>query len=253
QGGPGTGKTAVALHRAAYLLYTHRRELSTRGVLIVGPNATFLSYISQVLPSLAETGVLLRTLGELFPGVTAKGTEPAAAAEIKGRLAMTEVLAVAVADRQHVPDEPLEVTVDRETLLLDPETVRAARASARRTRRPHNLARPIFDIEIVHALAKQLADRIGEDPFGGGNLLDEADVAEIRRELRDDPAVRAVLDELWPILTPQQLLSDLFSSPERLARAAPSLTEEERQLLLREPGQEWTPADVPLLDEAAEL
>src|SRR5690606_19482242 len=126
QGGPGTGKTAVALHRAAYLLYTHRRELSTRGVLIVGPNATFLSYISQVLPSLAETGVLLRTLGELFPGVTAKGTEPAAAAEIKGRLAMTEVLAVAVADRQHVPDEPLEVTVDRETLLLDPETVRAA-------------------------------------------------------------------------------------------------------------------------------
>ena len=253
QGGPGTGKTAVALHRAAYLLYTHRRELSTRGVLIVGPNATFLSYISHVLPSLAETGVLLRTLGELFPGVTATGTEPAAAAEIKGRLAMVEVMAAAVRDRQEVPEEPIEVVVDRETLILDPETVRAAQASARRTGRPHNLARPIFDIEIVHALARQLADRIGEDPFGGENLLDEADVAEIRRELREDPAVRAVLDELWPILTPQQLLADLFSSPERLARAAPNLTEDERKLLLRQPGQEWTPADVPLLDEAAEL
>src|SRR4029450_8693326 len=79
QGGPGTGKTAVALHRAAYLLYPHRRELSTRGVLIVGPNETFLRYISQVLPSLAETGVLLGTPGDLYPGVTARHAESPAA------------------------------------------------------------------------------------------------------------------------------------------------------------------------------
>src|SRR5204863_4083510 len=85
QGGPGTGKTAVALHRAAYLLYTYRRELSTRGVLVIGPNRTFLRYISQVLPSLAETGVLLRTLGDLYPGVSGTRTEPDAAAELKGR------------------------------------------------------------------------------------------------------------------------------------------------------------------------
>src|SRR4051812_30727204 len=90
QGGPGTGKTAVALHRAAYLLYTYRRELSSRGVLILGPNTTFLRYISHVLPSLAETGVLLRTLGDLYPGVSARREESAAAAEIKGRPVMTD-------------------------------------------------------------------------------------------------------------------------------------------------------------------
>ena len=77
QGGPGTGKTAVALHRAAYLLYTYRQQLTKQGVLILGPNATFLRYISQVLPSLAETGVLLATLGDMFPGVRARAVESA--------------------------------------------------------------------------------------------------------------------------------------------------------------------------------
>ena len=85
QGGPGTGKTAVALHRAAFLLYTYRRQLEKRGVLVVGPNATFLRYIGQVLPSLGETSVLLSTVGDLFPGVSATGTEPPQTAEIKGR------------------------------------------------------------------------------------------------------------------------------------------------------------------------
>ncbi|WP_172899535.1 HelD family protein [Micromonospora echinaurantiaca] len=253
QGGPGTGKTAVALHRAAYLLYTHRRELATRGVLLVGPNATFLRYISQVLPALAETGVLLRTQGDLFPGVSARRTESAEAAALKGRLVMTEVLAAAVRDRQWVPAEPLEVELpQREILRLDPATVSAARDRARRSGRPHNLARALFDIEIVHALSAQVADRIGADPLGGENLLDEADIAEIRRELREEPEVRAVLDELWPVLTPQRLLADLYASAERIAAAAPMLTAAERALLHREPGG-WTPADVPLLDEAAEL
>ncbi|MDO3700324.1 AAA family ATPase [Micromonospora sp. C28SCA-DRY-2] len=253
QGGPGTGKTAVALHRAAYLLYTHRRELATRGVLLVGPNATFLRYISQVLPALAETGVLLRTQGDLFPGVSARRTESPEAAALKGRLVMTEVLATAVRDRQWVPAEPLEVELpQREILRLDPATVSAARDRARRSGRPHNLARALFDIEIVHALSAQVADRIGADPLGGENLLDEADIAEIRRELREEPEVRAVLDELWPVLTPQRLLADLYASAERIAAAAPMLTAAERALLHREPGG-WTPADVPLLDEAAEL
>ncbi|RKN38482.1 HelD family protein [Micromonospora endolithica] len=253
QGGPGTGKTAVALHRAAYLLYTHRQQLSTRGVLLVGPNATFLRYISQVLPTLAETGVLLRTPADLFPGVDARRTEPAGTAALKGQPVMVDVLAAAVRDRQWVPDEPLEIELpQREILRLDPETARAARDRARRSGRPHNLARAVFDIEIVHALADQVAERIGADPLGGENLLDEADVAEIRRELRDEPEVRAVLDQLWPVLTPQRLLADLFADPDRIAAAAPALTDAERALLLRaESG--WTPADVPLLDEAAEL
>ncbi|MET8306932.1 ATP-binding domain-containing protein [Micromonospora sp. NPDC005173] len=252
QGGPGTGKTAVALHRAAYLLYTHRRELSSRGVLLVGPNATFLRYISQVLPTLAETGVLLRTQGNLFPGVSAQRTEPAETAALKGRAMLAEVLALAVQDRQWVPNEPLEIEVEREALTLDPETVGAARDRVRRADRPHNLARALFDVEIVHALADQVAERIGADPLGGDNLLDEADRAEIRRELRDEPEIRATLDRLWPVLTPQRLLADLYADPDRIATAAPMLTDAERALLHREPGG-WTPADVPLLDEAAEL
>ncbi|WBB70148.1 ATP-binding domain-containing protein [Micromonospora sp. WMMD812] len=252
QGGPGTGKTAVALHRAAYLLYTHRRELSTRGVLLVGPNATFLRYISQVLPALAETGVLLRTQADLFPGVQARRTEPAEVAALKGRAVMVDVLASAVRDRQWVPDEPMEIEIEREVLTLDPEIVRAARDRARRSGRPHNLARALFDIEVVHALADQVAERIGADPLGGENLLDEADLAEIRRELRDEPELRAALDQLWPVLTPQRLLADLYADADRIATAAAVLTPAERALLHREPGG-WTPADVPLLDEAAEL
>jgi len=265
QGGPGTGKTAVALHRAAYLLYTHRRELATRGVLIVGPNATFLRYISQVLPSLAETGVLLGTLGDLYPGMTARRSEPDAVAEIKGRPAMADVIAAAVADRQQVPEETLEIEVDSETLLLDRWTCIEARTRARRANRPHNLARPLFDAEVIAALADQLADRVGvdlyaDDPLGGddaphdANLLDAADLAEIRKDLRDDPAVRAALDSLWPVLTPQQLLTDLYASADRLAVAAAAvLPEAQWRSLLRAPGAGWTPADVPLLDEAAEL
>ncbi|MER7588985.1 ATP-binding domain-containing protein [Micromonospora sp. NPDC127501] len=252
QGGPGTGKTAVALHRAAYLLYTHRRELSSRGVLLVGPNATFLRYISQVLPTLAETGVLLRTQGDLFPGVSAQRTEPAETAALKGRAVLAEVLARAVRDRQWVPHEPLEIEVERETLTLDPEIVRAARDRVRRADRPHNLARALFDVEIVHALADQVAERIGADPLGGDNLLDEADRAEIRRELREETEIQAALDRLWPVLTPQRLLADLYADPDRIAAAAPMLSEDERALLRRERGG-WTPADVPLLDEAAEL
>ncbi|HEX6967255.1 MAG TPA: helicase, partial [Micromonosporaceae bacterium] len=145
QGGPGTGKTAVALHRAAYLLYTYRQQLATTGVLVVGPNETFLGYISQVLPSLAETSVLLRTPGDLFPGVTARRTEPARAAEIKGRTEMVQVLTRAIEDRQCVPDDFLEISIDRGTLhenvlRLDRDTCLAARERARRCGRPHNLA-----------------------------------------------------------------------------------------------------------------
>ncbi|KOG67287.1 helicase, partial [Streptomyces varsoviensis] len=99
EGGPGTGKTVVALHRAAYLLYAHRELLARRAVLIVGPNPAFLGYIAEVLPSLGETGVLLATPGDLFPGVTATGTDTARAAEVKGSAAMADALARFVRDR----------------------------------------------------------------------------------------------------------------------------------------------------------
>jgi DNA helicase IV len=253
QGGPGTGKTAVALHRAAYLLYTHRRQLEKRGVLVVGPNATFLRYIGQVLPSLGETSVLLGTVAELFPGISATAAEPAAAAEIKGRIEMAALIAVAVKDRQKVPEAPVEIAADAGEVRLLPRAAATARERARRSRRPHNQARAIFAREIVNALTRQLAGRLGANALGGENLLGEQEVDDLRRELRADPAVRAVINRLWPTLTPQQLLSDLYRSPELLARAAPKLSRADRAALRRDPDQGWTAADVPLLDEAAEL
>ena len=253
QGGPGTGKTAVALHRAAYLLYTYRRQLTRQGVLILGPNATFLRYISQVLPSLAETGVLLATLGDMFPGVHARAEESPEVAEIKGRLAMTGVLAAAVADRQTVPDDSVEVDHDGYPLRIERAVCEDARAAARASGRPHNVARQIFVTEAIHALSLQIAERIGADPLGGENLLDEADLAETRRELREDEDVQRALLEFWPVLTPRRVLRDLLGSKRRLESAAGSLRPEERTRLWRGRGAAWTPADVPLLDELAEL
>jgi DNA helicase IV len=253
QGGPGTGKTAVALHRAAYLLYTHRAQLTKQGVLILGPNATFLRYISQVLPSLAETGVLLATLGDMFPSVTARTAEAPATAALKGRTDMLDVLAAAVADRQTVPHDYVEVDHDGFPLRIDRAVCEDARAEARRSGRPHNLARSIFVTAVIHTLSLQIAERIGADPLGGDNLLEEADLAETRRELREDLDVQAALFDLWPVLTPRQVLRDLLSDADRLACAAPELTDEERALLLRDRGAGWAPADVPLLDELAEL
>jgi DNA helicase IV len=269
QGGPGTGKTAVALHRAAYLLYTHRRELSTRAVLVLGPNPTFLRYISHVLPSLAETGVLLWTLGDLFPGVTARGEEPESVAAIKGRATMPDVLAAAIADRQELPDEPITVYVEREPLSIDRDLVASARERARRSGKAHNEAREVFEQALVEGLVQQAAAIIGTDPFaddplGGGDapgdplLMGAADLADIRNELAGDPGIRAALDQLWPPLTPQRLLRDLYASADRLAAArlgrdgTELLTLAEAAALARPTGTPWTPTDAPLLDEAAE-
>jgi DNA helicase IV len=275
QGGPGTGKTAVALHRAAYLLYTYRDQLEKRGVLVVGPNATFLRYIGQVLPSLGETSVLLSTIGDLYPGVSATGTEPATAAAIKGRAGMAKVIAAAVRDRQHVPAEAVQIstdiaglrlatsagrdrampalTADTGRLRLTPRAVAQARERARRSRRPHNQARAVFAREVINALTRQLAGRIGTDVRTGANLLDQDELDDLRRELRGDLAVRSAISELWPILSAQQLVGDLLTDPARLAAASPGMSRSDRAAILRSQGEAWTPADVPLLDEAAEL
>jgi DNA helicase IV len=253
QGGPGTGKTAVALHRAAFLLYTHREQLSKRGVLIVGPNATFLRYIADVLPSLGETGVLMSTVAGLYPGITAAGTEPATTAAVKGRRAMAAVLAAAVRDRQSVPDDTMKIKVDRDVLRLDRRTCVRARTRARMSRSPHNKARSVFVREIIEALARQIEGGLDVIAGGTGSVLGELDVAAIRPELRASSEVRSALNQLWPALTPQRLLAELFASPARLAAAAPDLSPAERAALVREPGPGWTAADIPLLDEAAEL
>jgi DNA helicase IV len=253
QGGPGTGKTAVALHRAAFLLYTHREQLARRVVLVIGPSPTFLRYVGQVLPSLGETSVLLSTIADLYPGITAQREEPVATARLKGQLEMTGVIAAAVRDRQGPATGGLEVAHERDTLRLDRRTCARIRDRARRARLPHNQARPLAHRLLLDALTRQVADKIGYDVLGGGNLLGEEDIAGIRQELRESREVRAALDGFWPALTPQRLVSELFGSKERLEAAAPGLDAAGRDALLREPGGGWTAADVPLLDEAAEL
>jgi DNA helicase IV len=246
QGGPGTGKTVAALHRAAYLLYTHRRTLERRGVLVIGPNATFLRYISQVLPSLGETDVVLRTLGELFPGVRATDTADPAAV-VKGDERMVDVLRKAVWNRQRIPRTDLTINADGVSVPLPRDAVLRARDRARALRKPHNIARKLFVTEMLTELARNEA-RLLDRP------LDDEDLPDARARLWDEPGVHAALDELWPELTAQQLLADLLSGEGALRAAAPALSHPERSVLLR-PDQPaaWTVADVPLLDEAAEL
>jgi DNA helicase IV len=253
QGGPGTGKTAVALHRAAYLLYTHRDRLARSGLLVVGPTPTFLRYIADVLPALGETGVLLAGLGQLRPGIDARADERPEVAEVKGRLTMVDVLTQAVKQRQTVPRGVREIVLDGVPIKLRPADLSRARTAGRRASRLHNLGRPAFARAVVDLVAQRYADRLGADVRGGADLLDAGDVAAIRREIRSEPAVRALVDELWPQLTPERLLTDLFSDPDRIAAATPGWDDADRALLHRAPTTDWTPADVPLLEEADEL
>jgi DNA helicase IV len=252
EGGPGSGKTAVALHRAAYLLYHHRETLAKRAVLIVGPNTTFLRYIGQVLPGLGETAVVLATTDSLVTGVAASAQEPDDVAEIKGRTEMADVIARAVADRERVPDEPWEIAVERDTLVLEPDVVERARDLARASRLPHNPARRIFVRQMIDALAGQVADRIGANVVGGPNLLTNGDIVLVRDDLATSSSVQAALAELWPELTTEQMLADLYADPIALEIAAPQLSQADRGRLHREPGHGWTVADILLLDEAAE-
>ncbi len=246
QGGPGTGKTAVALHRAAFLLYAHREKLERSGVLLLGPSRVFLRYIEQVLPSLGETGVVATTVADLLPGFTATGSEPEEVAEIKGRPVMARVVARAVRARERVPDEPQEIRVGRHVLLVTPEDVREAQAKARRASSAHNKARVTFVRSMLSRLAAQYAAALG------GSLAPE-DLADLAEEIRTTRDARVVLNLAWMPLSPQSLLADLWAKPARLAQAAPELTDRERRLLARDRDAPWTAADVPLLDEAAEL
>src|SRR4051794_35096234 len=253
QGGPGTGKTAVALHRAAYLLYTHRERLARSGLLIVGPSPTFLRYIADVLPSLGETGVLLADLASLRPGLTATGLERPEVAEVKGRLAMVRVLQAAVRDRQALPDGMETVVVDRTKVEFFPDDAKQARTRARAGRRTHNEGRPVFARQVVDTIARRYAHQLGADPLGGAGLFSRRDLEEIRAEVAAEPSVRELINRLWPRLTPERLLRDLYASPRRIGAATRGWSAEDRERLHRPPDAQRTPADVPLLEEADEL
>jgi DNA helicase IV len=250
EGGPGTGKTVVALHRAAYLLYTYRKQLERRGILVIGPNGTFMRYIDQVLPSLGENDVVLATIGSLYPGVDARAAEAPRAARVKGAARMVRVLTQAVADLEQVPTKTVQIKVDGMTYRLTPSACRYARDRAwskrdpdTRAPLPHNKARPTFISVMLDELTQQAAGQLGRPILGPG------DEEDLRAGLAAEPAILSALDALWPELTPEQALTLLYTEPGRLG-----LNEEDRAALAWTAGPAaWTPADVPLLDELAEL
>ena len=247
QGGPGTGKTAVALHRAAYLLYTHRERLARSGVLIVGPSTAFMRYIERVLPSLGETGVVMSSLGTLMPGVRAVPERDLDAAAVKGRLDMVDAVAHAVAQRQRLLVEPRRLMIDGTAVKLKPAMVRRARDKARATRKPHNEARVTFVKILVRELAEKLRKKLEKS---SGTPVQRDLLLEDVRTSRD---VRIALNLCWMPLTPEKLIGDLLTREDLLRAAAPWLSDAEVGTLLRPADAPWTEADVPLLDEAAEL
>ncbi|CAB0990264.1 helicase [Corynebacterium diphtheriae] len=251
EGGPGTGKTAVALHRVAYLLYTWRDQLAKTGVLIVGPNRSFLDYISRVLPELGETGVVLSTVGDLYPGISGTAVEDSLAREIKGSEEMVTVLRRLVQEYQQIPSEPFTIKIDGLELTVTPDIVKKARTRARRSRRPHNEARPLFAEQLTELLSHQMADLIGADPMGGKNLLSAADIAQLHDDLLEESVVAEIVDEYWPQLTPQDTLTSLLESQNMISTVAYDYDEETQEALWRQQGSPWAASDAALLDELA--
>ena len=248
QGGPGTGKTAVALHRAAYLLYSHRDRLRNSGVLIVGPSNAFLQYIEAVLPSLGESGVVLASLGRLFPDVEATTEDAPAVAALKGRAEMADLVARAVRSRQRVPAEPQVLDVNGDRLTLDPQLVQNAMHRARESGKPYNEARVTFVKQALNALSREWLAQLKSN----GNSMDDSDLPMLREDLRSAEDVRVALNTAWLPLTPEKLVQDLYARPQWLAELTPRWSAEERALLRRDRTAPFTISDIPLLDEAAE-
>jgi DNA helicase IV len=245
QGGPGTGKTVVALHRAAYLMYTHRFPLEDQGVLVIGPNRLFLRYISRVLPSLGEAGIDQVVLADLIPDVKINGYDEPFAARVKGDTRMSNVLSKAVRDRERPLKNDLTVPMGANLLRLKAADTEHILANARRRFRRHNAARKWVEAEVFAALAASAREEISGDA--------------IRDRIGKNEDVLLAFERMWPMLTPQQLLHDLFGSAALLKLAASRwLSPEEFGSLARQRHAHvnevvFTFDDVALLDEARAL
>ena len=246
QGGPGTGKTAVALHRAAYLLYTHRRALQRSGVLVVGPSSTFLHYIDQVLPSLGETGVVSRTIADLIPGVIATAHDEPHAAKLKGERRMAKAIANAVASRERVPSHLPSIRINGFNVPMLRTDVEQAIADAKRTRQPHNKARETFVRDMLSSMRNRYVEQLDYEP-------EQAELNDVTQQLRMSDDLRRTLNLAWLPMTGEWLVNQLFAKPEQLRRFAPWLEERDIESLTRPKGSPFTVSDVPLLDEAMEL
>jgi DNA helicase IV len=247
QGAPGTGKTAVGLHRAAYLLYTYPDRLRRSGVLVVGPNAAFLHYIAQVLPSLGEGGITQSTVAGLLP-IAARASDPAGLAVLKGDARMADVLRRAVVSHVAKPAEDVVAIIG----------TRRYRVGAHHLRRYVDDARRALGSGLRWSMARerlrmQVAEDVRRQREDVGGAPTDAETVRIARS----PAVREWVDEVWPELSAPALLARLYDDPVFLERCSRStLTDDERAALHRAAPKSvksirWTPADAVLLDELA--
>ena len=235
-GGPGTGKTVVALHRAAYLLYEDPRLGSRGGVLVIGPHRPYLRYVADVLPNLGEDGVAIATLADLVPqGAAATQESDAEVAHLKSDARLLDAVEAAVAFYEEPPTE--ELTVETPWAEVEVDAADWAEAfSSPDPGIPHNEAQA----EVWEALLDVLVDKHGLD--------DDLEESEVRAALAADHDLRTTMRRGWPILEPADLVSDLWSVPAYLRRCAPWLTPEERAALRRPEGSPWTIEDLPMLD-----
>jgi DNA helicase IV len=249
QGGPGTGKTAVALHRAAYLLYTYRFPLERQGVLVVGPNPLFLRYIEQVLPSLGETGVTLSTVAGLVPEIHASAVEDDAVAGLKGDARMARVIARAVRTRERPLKKPAQVPFGVAMLTMSTRLTEDVVARAKRRPGAHNQRHRFVERELAHSLAEQYRTRVH-----GSAEIEEGD--DLEEQIRHAPEFRAALRRIWPRLAPHELVHDLLGAPPLLSAAGEGLFSRHELELLARPRSDslgdvrWTAADAALVDEA---
>ncbi len=258
QGGPGTGKTAVALHRAAYLLYTYRATLERQGVLVVGPNPLFLHYIENVLPSLGESGVRLSTIAGLVTNIVVRGHDSDDLAALKGDRRMVRFLSRALATRQRALRHDVVIPVGRARLILRALDTRDAVERARRRPGNHNQRRSA----LVRELAQRLAQAYRARVVTGGDSEDEDELAtlgELADQIRATSEFKEAMQRVWPRLSGAELLHDLFGAPALIEAAGRGLlSEDEQRLLYRARSASldevaWTAADAALIDEARVL
>src|SRR5215203_415879 len=245
QGGPGTGKTAVGLHRASWLIYTERERNARSRVLVVGPNRTFMEYVSHVLPALGEGSVEQLAVGELVPGIEPTQRDGLEVARLKADTRMADVIARAAELRLVAEPEELNLKVDGYYVRVRVREQERLREEVREQHGRTAAARERFRMAIVRSFYGEY-----------GRLLQGAavrDGEEIEKALKSQGYLNRILDSAWPAVTPEKLIRSLFTRPAFLAEAADGILDEREQRLLRRRSAGWSDADVALLDEAHAL
>jgi DNA helicase IV len=245
QGGPGTGKTAVGLHRASWLLYTLKETVSRRGVLVIGPNRTFMEYVSHVLPALGEEAVEQRAIDELVDRVTPELTDPPDVAQLKADTRLAAVIRRAAELKLEAEPEELVIRLEGSFIWVRAREVRELLEAAREALGLGTAGRERFRMSLLRRFYEEYGRVLG------GAAVRSFD--EIEKALRTHGYLDRVLKAAWPPVVPDKLVRSLFTSRPTLARAAEGVLDPDEQTLLQRRGTGWSSADLPLLDEARAL